>query len=175
MGLGVEVQEQDPLAGSSESGGQIYRCSCFANAAFLIDDCDPSHDRSLVRGQWSVTKNGSIVLTSWGTMLWGILATEHGQPTLNTSLTGLDVADRLAILTLNHPEKRNALSWAVLTQLRDHLAALAGRQDVGVIILRAEGTVFSSGHDLRELADCTAEAATSLFALCTEVMLAIRH
>jgi enoyl-CoA hydratase/carnithine racemase len=94
---------------------------------------------------------------------------------MNTSLTRLEVADRIAILTLNHPEKRNALSRAMLGQLRDHLAGLAARKDVGVVILRAEGTVFSSGHDLRELADCTAEAAASLFALCTEVMLAIRQ
>jgi enoyl-CoA hydratase/carnithine racemase len=94
---------------------------------------------------------------------------------MTSSLLLLEVADRIAILTLNHPEKRNALSRAMLTQLREQLAGLAGRKDVKVVVLRAAGSVFSSGHDLRELADCTPEDAASLFALCTEVMLAIRN
>jgi len=87
----------------------------------------------------------------------------------------LDVADQIAFLTLNHPEKRNALSRAMLMQLRDRLSELAGRKDAHAVVLRATGTVFSSGHDLRELADCSSADATSLFALCTDVMLAIRN
>src|SRR5262249_28578252 len=63
----------------------------------------------------------------------------------------------------------------MLGQLRDHLKTIAGRKDARVAILRAEGPVFSSGHDLRELADCSANDAESLFALCTEVMLGIRN
>jgi enoyl-CoA hydratase/carnithine racemase len=91
-----------------------------------------------------------------------------------TNLLVLEIADRIAFLTLNHPERRNALSRAMLTTLRDRLAEIAARKDVHVVILRAAGTVFSSGHDLRELADCSSADAASLFALCTEVMLAIR-
>jgi len=86
----------------------------------------------------------------------------------------LEITGRIATLTLNHPEKRNALSRALLTELREHLQHLAERKEVRVVILRAEGKVFSSGHDLRELADCSEADAQSLFALCTEVMRAIR-
>jgi enoyl-CoA hydratase/carnithine racemase len=94
---------------------------------------------------------------------------------MNPPLLLLEVDNLVAILTLNHPEKRNALSRAMLTQLRDRLGELAKRKDVHVVVLRAAGTVFSSGHDLRELADCSSADATALFALCTEVMLAIRN
>jgi enoyl-CoA hydratase/carnithine racemase len=90
-------------------------------------------------------------------------------------LVKVAVDNHVAILTLNHPEKRNALSRALLMQLRDQLGRLPKLHDVRVVILAAEGPVFSSGHDLRELADCSADDATSLFALCTEVMLAIRE
>jgi enoyl-CoA hydratase/carnithine racemase len=83
--------------------------------------------------------------------------------------------DALALLTLNHPEKRNALSRAMLSCLRDHFARLAADKQVRVVILRAAGSVFSSGHDLRELSTANAIEARSLFALCTEVMLAIRN
>jgi enoyl-CoA hydratase/carnithine racemase len=80
----------------------------------------------------------------------------------------------LAVLTLNHPEKRNPLSRAMLTRLRDALGSLAEDRAVRVVILRAEGRVFSSGHDLRELDGCTADEAAEIFALCTEVMEAVR-
>jgi enoyl-CoA hydratase/carnithine racemase len=94
---------------------------------------------------------------------------------MDNSLVFLEVVEPVALLTLNHPEKRNALSRAMLTQLRDHLRGLSERKAIHVVVLRAAGPVFSSGHDLRELAGCTAEDAASLFALCTEVMLGIRN
>jgi enoyl-CoA hydratase/carnithine racemase len=84
-------------------------------------------------------------------------------------------ADHVATLTLNHPEKRNALSRVMLSQLRSRLTALEGDRQVRVVILRAAGNVFSSGHDLRELTGADRQATAALFALCTEVMLAIHH
>jgi enoyl-CoA hydratase/carnithine racemase len=83
--------------------------------------------------------------------------------------------DRVAVLTLNNPARRNALSRAMLEALRAHLARIAGDRQIRVVILRAEGPVFSSGHDLRELAEQTRADSAALFALCTEVMEAIRH
>jgi enoyl-CoA hydratase/carnithine racemase len=85
-----------------------------------------------------------------------------------------ETADRIAILTLNHPEKRNALSRAMLRALKEHLARLAGDPKMKVVILRAAGPVFSAGHDLRELVGGDEPEYASLFALCTEVMEAIR-
>jgi enoyl-CoA hydratase/carnithine racemase len=86
-----------------------------------------------------------------------------------------EVVDRIAFLTLNHPEKRNALSRAMLASLGEHLACIAKDRGVGVVILGAEGPVFSSGHDLRELVGGTAAEYESLFALCTDVMEAVRR
>jgi enoyl-CoA hydratase/carnithine racemase len=91
------------------------------------------------------------------------------------SLVSCEHVDRVAVLTLANPARRNALSRDVLTALRDQLRALAGDAAIKCVILKADGTVFSSGHDLREVATASREQAESLFALCTEVMEVIRH
>jgi enoyl-CoA hydratase/carnithine racemase len=81
----------------------------------------------------------------------------------------------VAVLTLNHPERRNALSRAMLEALRSALAEIDADPSVHVVVLRAAGSVFSSGHDLRELADCSRDEAAALFDLCSQVMEAIRR
>jgi len=86
-----------------------------------------------------------------------------------------DRIDRVAILTLANPQRRNALSRELLLQLREHLREIATDRTIKCVILRAEGPAFSSGHDLREIAAADREDAELLFALCTEVMEAIRH
>src|SRR4051812_5974691 len=85
-----------------------------------------------------------------------------------------EVRDRIGWLTLNHPEKRNALSRALLEAMRDNLTGLAQDRGVHVVILGAEGPVFSSGHDLRELINGKRDDYISLFGLCTQVMETIR-
>ena len=81
----------------------------------------------------------------------------------------------IAILTLNHPARRNALSRAVLTSLQEQIGAIESDDAVRVVILRAAGTVFSSGHDLRELVGKSREEYESLFRLCTQVMEGLRQ
>ncbi len=64
-------------------------------------------------------------------------------------------------LTLNRPDKRNAIDGAMVDALLDHLAAADLASDVRVIALRGAGTDFCSGADLTELlasADQAAEA-----------------
>src|SRR5262245_59522290 len=85
-----------------------------------------------------------------------------------------ETTDGVTMLTLNHPEKRNALSHTMLSRLQEHFARLASDRTTRVVILRAAGKVFSSGHDLLELADASGADTAALFALCTDVMLAIR-
>jgi enoyl-CoA hydratase/carnithine racemase len=80
----------------------------------------------------------------------------------------------IAMLTLNRPEKRNALARPVLEALKAHLEAIARDPQARAVILRAAGPVFSSGHDLAELAQLDEPDCRSLFALCTEVMEGIR-
>ena len=85
-----------------------------------------------------------------------------------------EMVDSIAILTLNHPEKRNALSHALLSQVQEHLNRIAMDRDVRVVILRGAGPAFSAGHDLRELVGGDEQQYRELFALCAEVMEAIR-
>lgn len=63
---------------------------------------------------------------------------------------------RLARITLNRPQYRNAQSRQLLEELDDAFAEAAADDEVRVIILRGEGEHFSSGHDLgtaEEMAD----------------------
>ena len=57
----------------------------------------------------------------------------------------------VASVTLANPEKRNALSAATMRELHASLEAVGRDREVRVVVLRALGTVFSSGHDLREM------------------------
>src|SRR6266540_6840845 len=59
--------------------------------------------------------------------------------------------DRIALLTLNRPEARNSLSEAMLTSSGDALAAISTDHSVRAVVLAANGSAFSAGHDLKEL------------------------
>jgi hypothetical protein len=85
-----------------------------------------------------------------------------------------EVQGGIAFLTLNHPEKRNALSRALLAALQEQLGRVAADDRAPAVVLRAEGPAFSSGHDLREVVGGTRADYEVVFALCTEVMEAIR-
>ena len=59
----------------------------------------------------------------------------------------IDVDDRLAVVTINRPEVRNALSRQVLADLRDALAELRERDDVGLVAVTGAGeTAFVAGR-----------------------------
>lgn len=90
------------------------------------------------------------------------------------SLTLNDVRSGIAVLTLNNPRRRNALSLAMMDEMLSHLESAEDDGQVRVVVIRAEGPVFSSGHDLRELSDGDMEDQTVLFARCTELMEAVR-
>jgi len=62
------------------------------------------------------------------------------------------VEDHLCTLTLNRPEKRNALTTAMIEAFHAAVADVAGRTDVRVIVLAGAGPVFCAGLDLQELA-----------------------
>jgi len=61
-----------------------------------------------------------------------------------------DPADGVATLTLNRPEKKNALSIAVRDEFTDALDALARDDAVKVVVVTGAGDTFSAGFDLRE-------------------------
>ncbi|XP_019399257.1 PREDICTED: enoyl-CoA hydratase domain-containing protein 3, mitochondrial [Crocodylus porosus] len=74
-------------------------------------------------------------------------------------------------IILNDPKKRNALSLATLRSLRDDILREADSTDLRVIIISAEGPVFSSGHDLKELSSKQdTKHHAEVFETCAEVM-----
>ena len=89
-------------------------------------------------------------------------------------LVGYQLVEGVGILTLDNPERRNVLSSQVLESLKSHLQGIGEDPGVRVVVLRAVGPVFSSGHDLKELAGGDEESYTCVFDLCTQVMEAIR-
>jgi len=54
-------------------------------------------------------------------------------------------------ITLNHPKKKNPLSFRMIRELCYLLGTIKSRKDIKVIVINAAGDTFSSGHDLREL------------------------
>jgi len=70
-----------------------------------------------------------------------------------TSINGTvayDVADRIAWVRFNRPEKRNAMSPTLNRDMMEVLDLLEFRTDVGVLVLSGEGVAWSAGMDLKE-------------------------
>jgi enoyl-CoA hydratase/carnithine racemase len=62
-----------------------------------------------------------------------------------------EVADNVATITLNRPEKLNALTFEAYAELRDLLPALPHRGDVKVLVITGRGRGFCSGGDVEEI------------------------
>jgi enoyl-CoA hydratase/carnithine racemase len=91
--------------------------------------------------------------------------------TLATGATVLVREDGPAVrLILNRPEKRNALSFELMTDLLGALRRASAEPQVRVIVIEATGPAFSAGHDLSEMIDRDVPFFQRLFDLCTELM-----
>lgn len=66
------------------------------------------------------------------------------------SLVEYEVQDRVALLTLNRPEQRNAQNAALLKELDEAFDRAVADKAVRVIVLQAKGKHFSAGHDLSD-------------------------
>lgn len=79
--------------------------------------------------------------------------------------------DNIAVLTLNRPSARNALSIGLMQALDTALEAIGADPAVRVVIIAANGPAFCAGHDLREIrATPTRAAYEQVFALCSRLM-----
>src|SRR5256712_13475176 len=61
------------------------------------------------------------------------------------------IADGIATITLNRPERGNALNTAMLDELRRRFDELERDTRVRVVVIRGAGTAFCSGRDLEEM------------------------
>src|SRR6266545_3136447 len=68
---------------------------------------------------------------------------------------------QITVLTLNRPERRNALTIDLLSELNAAIKIASDQPDERVIILRGAGAAFCTGLDLKEAADQTKAHATA--------------
>jgi enoyl-CoA hydratase/carnithine racemase len=80
------------------------------------------------------------------------------------------VADAIAVVTLDRPEKRNALSMSVMRDLISALESIEADRSIRAVILRGVGPVFSSGHDLGEMIDRSLDEYRRTFDVCVTLM-----
>jgi enoyl-CoA hydratase/carnithine racemase len=74
-----------------------------------------------------------------------------------------------ATITMNRPQRRNALSLEHMHELTAAFRDLGGSDALG-IVLAGNGPVFSAGHDFADMAGADLPAVRSLLATCTELM-----
>ena len=85
-------------------------------------------------------------------------------------------AGPVATLTLNRPDKGNALSEAMLAALSERILEVDRDDGVRVVVLAANGKIFCGGHDLAEMRSHEDQGYfEDLFARCTRMMLSIRQ
>ena len=80
----------------------------------------------------------------------------------------------LAIVTLNRPNRRNALSLELMLEVVDCLQRIGQSREARAVVLAAAGKVFSSGHDLAEMVGRTINDYRQIFDVCSQMMVAIQ-
>src|SRR5712691_5506113 len=90
--------------------------------------------------------------------------------------TGTEFANLLvehgqcARITLNRPEKRNALSLELMEELIQALQSVAADPEARTIVVAGAGPAFSAGHDLSEMVGRDLAFYQHLFDVCTVLM-----
>ena len=91
---------------------------------------------------------------------------------MTTTHVRLEVDGPIATITLARPEKRNALGLEFMQSVISAFNDVP--TEVGVVVLTAEGKVFSAGHDVKEMIDRDDAYYTELFAMCDAMINTIR-
>jgi enoyl-CoA hydratase/carnithine racemase len=89
---------------------------------------------------------------------------------MNDQYVKFDLEGPTGIITLNRPEKRNALSLELLEQLSTLFTDISVNKDTRVVILKGAGKVFSAGHDISQLVGGSLTYYNAIFDTCVEVM-----
>ena len=79
-----------------------------------------------------------------------------------------------AVVTLNRPQRRNALSLELMLELIDCLDQIGRDGAIRSVILAAAGKVFCSGHDLGEMMGRDINEYRRIFDVCSELMMKIQ-
>src|SRR5215203_6027014 len=78
--------------------------------------------------------------------------------------------DTVALVSMNRPKKRNALSLDHMRELISCLKAIGEARESSVVVLRGNGPAFCAGHDLSEMVGRDPEFFRGLFDVCCELM-----
>src|SRR3982751_4918409 len=92
-----------------------------------------------------------------------------GDAAASRALVCVEREGEFARITMDIPERRNALSLDHMHQLLAAVREVAASDARGVL-LAAEGPVFCAGHDFRDVVKADLPAIRELLALCTELM-----
>jgi enoyl-CoA hydratase/carnithine racemase len=76
----------------------------------------------------------------------------------------------IGFLTLNQPEKINALSEQMISEMIHALTAVSSDENIKVVIIRAAGMHFCAGHDLSEMVGRGVKDGKVIFDRCTVLM-----
>lgn len=87
---------------------------------------------------------------------------------------GFETEGSIAVVTLNRPNRRNALSLGLMRELLDCLGRIGEEKQLRAVILAAAGKVYSSGHDLSELVGRDINDYRQIFEVCAELMTRIQ-
>lgn len=80
----------------------------------------------------------------------------------------------IAVVTLNRPNRRNALSLDLMAELINCLSAIGRDREIHAVILAAAGSVFCAGHDLAEMVGKNINDYRHIFDTCTDLMTKIQ-
>lgn len=83
--------------------------------------------------------------------------------------------EKVGVISLNRPDRRNALSRRLLEELTELVGKIASGKKVHVVIIKGIGKIFSSGHDLSEMRDAEPLEVRDLMETCFYAMRAIRE
>lgn len=75
----------------------------------------------------------------------------------------------VAVVTMNRPERRNALSYEHIEELIDALGRI-GKSDARAVVIAANGPVFCAGHDYGDMVERDLQGFRELFARCADMM-----
>jgi enoyl-CoA hydratase/carnithine racemase len=87
---------------------------------------------------------------------------------------GIEKRGSVVWLTLNRPQRRNALSRSLIKQMQAALDETAGDATVRVVVIAAAGPVFCSGHDLSEMPGHDQAEYEEIFGACSRLMQRLR-
>lgn len=91
------------------------------------------------------------------------------------NLIKYEESGKIGTVTLSNDKQRNALSLELIRELDALLTEIGSGRKINVLIIQAEGKVFSSGHNLREIDGAPEEDVENLFAECQVLMEKIRQ